>query len=443
LLQQEDPIKLDQVISGIIDTFSPYQHDSPVGNLTGSDMGTFFWGPEAMSYFCFDNIYDEVAIGVRWNCVERNSVHEITVDILRKVGLKALVKDSGAISPWELSGGQQQRLLTAIILSRKPELVIAFDPLIYVDHHTRRSIYELVCESILNYEGKIIFTYGDSAVIQPMIEKELVPIGDCYIVRCYSSQRNEAQELNSAEIESVQQKGQIATEVARVERFLEMNNLRLVYPNGRVGIEVESAEFVSGKVYVVCGPNGGGKSSFARLLCSQKRLGRASHMYYDGRPVKIPFRDLVKTGKLVFTFQDPNVHIVGGTVYDFLLPRARAKLADKAHIMDYLEDDILSVPFWVRQASVFLNALESGAEILILDEPIDGLSYIIFGDEAIDLLTEKAESGAIVLIITHNPELARRISDNYLWISENQVKLMCCKESPADDKSAFVNWLFH
>jgi len=151
----------------------------------------------------------------------------------------------------------------------------------------------------------------------------------------------------------------------------------------------------------------------------------------------------VETGKLSFTFQDPNTHVIGGTVRESLVPYVHDEVICRLALQQYLERDILEVPLWVRQATVLLNALLSSNDIIVLDEPIDGISYKVFGDAAVELINEKANSGALVFVVTHNPRLARRISTDFVWVSNNVLEYDHRQPASHEREMSLLNWLCH
>lgn len=112
------------------------------------------------------------------------------------------------------------------------------------------------------------------------------------------------------------------------------------------------------------------------------------------------------------------MYVAGGTVGDYLqAANVDRGIADELHITKYLNEDLLSAAFWIRQAVIFAAAISAQSDIVILDEPLDGTAYEIFGAKAVDLLVEKAGRGASILLITHNPLLAAQVGNNFIWVS--------------------------
>ena len=160
-----------------------------------------------------------------------------------------------------------------------------------------------------------------------------------------------------------------------------------------------------------------------RLLSCDYQLRRQASAEYRTQAVYNPFRDLVLQGHLCFRFQDPNLHMTPSSVRE-LLDRAGipSDLRATFQLLPYQHRSMLATPFWVRQAISFLTALFSQATILVLDEPLDGCAFQVFGEQAIALLADASRDGKAVVLITHNPKLARATANSYVWVESQRVE---------------------
>lgn len=433
-LSAPDPIVTERVIMELAgsELFGFAAHGSVVASKQ-SEARAFLWGPEASFYFCFDNIYDEIAVGLRLHCEDLASIPTRVRELLVLVGLERFKSLESTASPMQLSGGEQQRLLVAILVSRRPSFVVGVNPLIYVDHQSREALFELVAKAILGRNGKIVVATAEAELPISVFTKRLefsqdkytlFPLDDPCETICSSSELVFPLKPRRAPIS---------------DRLLQIENASWQYTNGKVGVSVPFLEFLSDNIYVVCGPNGGGKSSLARLLIA-KKLSTHAKVFFKGREITRPFRQLVMKGHISFSFQDPNVHVAGGTVGDYLqAANVDRGIADELHITKYLNEDLLSAAFWIRQAVIFAAAISAQSDIVILDEPLDGTAYEIFGAKAVDLLVEKAGRGASILLITHNPLLAAQVGNNFIWVSNGVAETV--PEDRLEGTGAFYDWL--
>ena len=423
LFSSADPVATEKAISTLINAglFGFSNPQFAQWNQTYSE-SVFFWGPEVASYFFLDNVFDELASGLRLSGEKNHEVIDKYVgQLLQEVGLSEFKKTSHIISPWQLSGGQQQRLLVAIILSRFSRYVIGLNPLMYVDHRGRKELYSLVAKYLIKNSGVLLIASQEPGLPDYFFSQRVTYDQGLFLVQpfeyAYSASKREHAE-DSFDSQSATNKR--IYEETYSPPILEVVSARFKYPSGAIGVEIHNTAFYAGNVYIACGPNGGGKSSFLRLLISNHKISLRANLKYRGCQVKNPFKELVKKQKLAFTFQDPNVHIVGGTVDDYLKNiQNHVALANSLKLTDYLDEDLLSSPLWVRQATIFARTISTDADIFILDEPLDGIAYAIFGHAALKLLQDKAQDGAVIIVITHNPDLAKRAATKYLWVSDH------------------------
>jgi len=139
----------------------------------------------------------------------------------------------------------------------------------------------------------------------------------------------------------------------------------------------------------------------------------------------------VLSGKLLCTFQDPNLHLLCGSVGDYLAGASATPVAAPLGLESRLNDDLLAAPHWVRQLAVFAAAISASADLTILDEPLDGVSLVIPGQAAIELMRAKVSRGQTVLLITHNPNLAKVAADEYLWVSNGHLHHVSAHDASA------------
>ncbi len=440
-LRYDDPKEVDKIVLELAGaSLFGFAWGSTQTTATPTTGDKFFWSSEAHLYFCFDNIHDEVAIGLRWHGITAGEVESQVYNLLSEVGLGELVAEAHAISPWQLSGGQQQRLLAAVVISRRIPFVVAMNPLAYVEESARAHLYALVGNSVRALQGKLVVAPEPSFRKTDIFTADIWLLGDGSLK--VEEKKPNGEEIVAEPSEKARQIGERRIHGQVREDVLRLAGLEWRYDNGFTGVKVSRAQFRSGEIYAVCGPNGAGKSSLLRLLTSDCRVDKSATFVYRGRNVWNPYRDLVLDGKVAFMFQDPNLHITGGTVRDFLLA-----LASKSWVMEafrlspYLDQDILSAPLWVRQSAVLAAVLYSGSDVIVLDEPLDGIAYEIFGNSVIKIIAERARAGSLILLITHNPELASRTATSYVWVSGG-IASVVERDKPSGDTSAqLLRWL--
>jgi len=187
--------------------------------------------------------------------------------------------------------------------------------------------------------------------------------------------------------------------------ILELENLTKLYKNGR-GAEDISFALDRGEVLGLLGPNGSGKTTTMKAIAGLVQLTRGS--------VRICGIDVA--GKHEHAMKHTGCLIEAPALYDYMTAYQNMKLAarfynsvDETRInevlrlveMDkYKKDKVSTFSLGMRQRIGMALALLSDPDLLILDEPANGLDIegMIYVREVVK---EAAERGAAVLISSH------------------------------------------
>ena len=115
--------------------------------------------------------------------------------------------------------------------------------------------------------------------------------------------------------------------------MLELKNISWSLPGGEKILENVSLEIPSGKLTVITGPNGGGKTSLAKLIAGLEQPD-SGRIFLDGEDITdwdMTKRSLSGIG---YAFQQP-VRFKGLTVRD-LLELAAMRTLEESELCDYL-----------------------------------------------------------------------------------------------------------
>lgn len=190
----------------------------------------------------------------------------------------------------------------------------------------------------------------------------------------------------------------------------------------------------SGKMHCLMGVNGAGKSTliksinkFVPVLGGQVRLGGSSmaevsledqaaivSVVLTDRidPGHLRVNELLTMGRYPFTGMLGKLRIEDETLIESAIERAGVK--------DLLEKPVAELSDGQRQKCMICRALVQNTPVIILDEPTTHLD-LNNRVEIMRLLRAEARSGKLILMATHEIDLALQFADNLLLIHDGKI----------------------
>lgn len=213
--------------------------------------------------------------------------------------------------------------------------------------------------------------------------------------------------------------------------MLELQDIVWSLPDGEKIINGINMHAGAGKLTVVTGPNGGGKTSIAKLTAGLYTPD-SGHILLDGRD--ITNLDMTQRAKLgiAYAFQSP-VHFKGLTVRDLLEISAEEKL-DDGKICNYLSKvGLCAQDYMERSVDASLSGGEikrieiatvlarKNARLLVFDEPEAGIDLWSFTSLIEVFRSLREERDRALLVISHQERILE-IADEIVVIAAGQVR---------------------
>lgn len=186
-------------------------------------------------------------------------------------------------------------------------------------------------------------------------------------------------------------------------------------------------EFQTGVVTGLFGPNGAGKSTLIGVLSTLVRPSSGTIAY--GERTAEQWGDALRSrigvlGHDLFLYGDLTAFenlLFFARLYGLPNPdEAAARALDKARLTDRAHDRVGAFSRGLRQRLALERALIHGPRLVLLDEPFTGLD-----DASAALLIERlrqlAASGALVVMATHDFDLADAIVDEAVCLSNGRL----------------------
>jgi iron(III) transport system ATP-binding protein len=216
----------------------------------------------------------------------------------------------------------------------------------------------------------------------------------------------------------------------RVNPALQVRDVRRSYGEERA-VRGASLILEAGRITCLLGPSGCGKSTLLRLIAGLEPVDSGEILkagaVVSGPGVHVPAE---KRG-IGLVFQDyalfPHLSGFGNAEFGLhgLPPAERRRLAAdamaRAHIWQRGEAHPAQLSGGERQRVALARAIAPAPSVLLLDEPFSGLDGMLRAQVRDAALETLRESGAAVLIVTHDAEEAMRMGDQLALMQSGAI----------------------
>jgi energy-coupling factor transport system ATP-binding protein len=194
-------------------------------------------------------------------------------------------------------------------------------------------------------------------------------------------------------------------------------NVRAGYPKRGDVLKDLSVKLEPGKVHVLLGANGAGKSTCAKVLCGVLRPS-GGEIQFDGQPSR-PWKT---PGRVVgYHLQNPDVGLFESSVAAEL-----GKLPNAAHVLDAFGlrgvagVNPLSLPFPVRKRVSLAATIACSQPWLFLDEPTLGADSATIAQLA-QLVQLLAKKGHGVIVVSHSRAFRNMLGGTEWTIDQGRI----------------------
>ena len=398
-------------------------------------------------------VRDAVALPLALRGVGKRARAARAADLAERAG----IADRADALPPELSGGERQRVALCAALAHRPALLLADEPTGELDEASASSIRALIV-ALARGEGTSVIVVSHDAAMSTIADRAVrirdgrlvedqrdgeraLVIGPDGWVRIppellaqagISSRAHAAPALGGVMLAPARGEPAPAPETVsatRPERWrparIEVASLTRAYAPERRVIAELTHSFIPGRLTVVTGPSGTGKTTLLRLLAGLDHPNEG-RIEIDGAP--LPDRDeeqraALRRERIGYLPQEPapvgflsaieNVVLVlriRGWSASAAAERAAAALA-RVGLTERARQRVHRLSAGEAQRVALARALASARGVLIVDEPTSRLDEAHAGAAAELLADAAAEDGQTVICATHDPAVIRRADD--------------------------------
>lgn len=214
--------------------------------------------------------------------------------------------------------------------------------------------------------------------------------------------------------------------------ILKVNNLEKKFGDNLVLKDI-NMEVEKGEVVTIIGSSGSGKSTLLRCL-NLLEDPSSGEILYKGEKILEPSFDQRKYRSYVgMVFQNFNLFANKNILENCMLGQVKvlgkSKEEARATALKYLESVgmtqyINAKPSQIsggqQQRVAIARALCMHPDILLFDEPTSALDPETVG-EVLDVMTKLAKSGMTMVVVTHEMDFAREVSDRVLFMDKGII----------------------
>src|SRR5579859_382150 len=204
--------------------------------------------------------------------------------------------------------------------------------------------------------------------------------------------------------------------LAERETVVKAEHVRYQYDDGTMALKEVDLTLYRGEMLALLGPNGSGKTTFAKILAGIYRPGGGNVEVLGQNLASRQVRRYLPRS-VGYVFQNPDHQLFCRKVKDEIeyglknlgITAARRREVVQAtleavDLLDYADEDPLFLSKGQRQRLAVAATLAMGPDVLIVDEPTTGQDYRSV-TAMMKLLCNLQQQGKTILIITHDMSL--------------------------------------
>ena len=188
-----------------------------------------------------------------------------------------------------------------------------------------------------------------------------------------------------------------------------------------------------GEKVVICGPSGSGKSTLIRCV-NRLEEHQEGRIVVDGMQLDADLRKIEEVRRRVgMVFQQFNLfphlsvleNLTLGPVLAARIPQATAtarahELLHRVRIGDQAAKYPGQLSGGQQQRVAIARALMMQPKVMLFDEPTSALDPEMI-NEVLDVMTELADEGMTMMVVTHEMGFARRVADLMVFMDDGEI----------------------
>jgi len=347
--------------------------------------------------------------------LERTNERGVLDELVEKLSLGPVVEQDID----DLSGGELQRVALAATLARDADFYFVDELTPYLDISQRTTAAQLIRELVSEDEERAVMvvehdlavlglladtlhvTYGEPGAYGVVTDPKSVRNGINEYLKGYLSNENMRIRQEAIEFEEHAPRTE-----SRADTLVEYPEMTKSYGEGEFSLDVSGGTIHENEVLGVVGPNGIGKSTFAKLL--------AGELEPDGGELDLDL-DIAYKPQYVEADQAMRVDtFLASITDDFGTSYWNTEIAEPLQLERIMEQQLTDLSGGERQRVAIAATLSKDADLYLLDEPSAHLDVEqrVLATRTIRRFAENREN--TVMVIDHDIYLIDLVSDRLM-----------------------------
>lgn len=191
--------------------------------------------------------------------------------------------------------------------------------------------------------------------------------------------------------------------------------------------------FEKGTITSIIGPSGSGKSTFLRCL-NQLEEASEGHVYFNEQDLTLRSVDINQVrSKIGMVFQSfnlfDNLSVLGNIMIgqEKILKRDKKTAQDRAlyflnkvGLIEFRDRKVSQLSGGQKQRVAIARTLAMDPDVILFDEPTSSLDPLMVG-EVLEVIRDVVHEDFTVIVVTHEMEFAREISNRVIYMEDGQI----------------------